>query len=165
MPKKPKYRLQVLLIIKEKAKKQAEIALSKALRRLEEEKRALKRLEAERDAVIRRIEQERAKMVAKVAAGDALVKDPQVHLNFVRKLKEDLEELELRIELQKEAVKRAEQHVQRCRRDYILAAQELNTMEKHKELWEKKQQAALSALENKLMNELGNVVFQMNRGK
>jgi hypothetical protein len=38
-------------------------------------------------------------------------------------------------------------------------------MEKHKELWEKKQLAQLTAMENKLMNELGNVVFQLNKGR
>lgn len=38
MAKKEKYRLQVLLVIKERAKRQAEINLARALKQLEEEK-------------------------------------------------------------------------------------------------------------------------------
>jgi hypothetical protein len=36
-------------------------------------------------------------------------------------------------------------------------------MEKHKELWTKKQAAELTAGENKMLNELGNVIHQMNK--
>lgn len=165
MAKKPKYRLQVLLVIKERAKRDTEIALSKALKQLEDEKKKLEKLEKEKEELIARIEDEREKMRRKIASGEALVKDPQFALNFVRKLQEDLEELEQKIEDQKEAIRRAEQNVQRRRRDYMLAAQELNVMEKHRELWLKKMANELSAAENKMMNELGNVVHQMSKGR
>lgn len=163
MPKKEKYRLQVLLVIKERAKRQREIELAKALKQLEEERKKLKELVEEKIKIEERIKQEQQEMREKVASGHALMKDPQVHLDFIRKLKEDLEALERKIEEQKEEIKRAEKKVQRCRANYILAAQELNTMEKHKELWQKKLNNELSMAENKLMNELGNVIHQMNK--
>jgi flagellar biosynthesis chaperone FliJ len=165
MAAKQKYRLQVLVVLKERAKRDAESLLSKALRQLELEKKKLEELQEERKLLMARIEDEREKMRRKIAGGEALVKDPQFALNFVRRLQEDLEELEQKIEDQKETIKRAEQAVQRRRRDYMLAAQELNVMEKHRELWIKKMQAQLSAAENKMMNELGNVVHQLNKGK
>jgi hypothetical protein len=43
------------------------------------------------------------------------------------------------------------------------AATELNVMEKHRELWAKKQAQVLSAWENKQMNELGNALHQINK--
>jgi len=163
MAKKQKYRLNVLIVIKERAKKEAEINLARAIRQLEEEKEKLEKLEKEKKEVEERIEKERLEMGQKVATGDALVKDPQFHLNFIKKLQEDLEELERKIEEQKEEIKKAERKVQRCRKFYILAAQDLNMMEKHKELWEKKMKNQLSAEENKMMNEIGNVIHQMNK--
>lgn len=165
MAKAPKYRLQVLLTLKERAKRQAEIDLARAIKKLEEEKKKLEELEDEKKKLLERIESERQEMREKVGGGEALVKDPQVHLNFIRKLKEDLEELERKIEDQKEQVRLAERGVQRARSDYILAAQEMDVMQKHKELWEKKLRKELNAADNKMMNELGNVIHQMNKGK
>lgn len=163
MAPKPKYRLQVLLIIKERAKKAAEIALAKALKQLAEEEKKLKELEEEKKRIEERIAKERREMHEKIAGGGALIKDPQVRQNFLRKLGEDLEEMERKIEEQKEAIRQAKIRVQRCRQDYIIAAQELNVMEKHKELWLKKLKKELTAKEDKLMNELGQVVHQMNK--
>ena len=163
MPKKPKYRLNVLLIIKERAKKKAEIALAKAIKKLNEEKEKLKELEEEKKRIEKRIEEEKNEMRAKVATGQAKMKDPQVCLNFIRKLTEDLEEQEKKIEEQKEEIKKAEKQLQRCRTDYIIAAQEMNMMEQHKELWHKKMNHVLSMEEQKVLNELGNVIHQMTR--
>lgn len=163
MAKKAKYRLTVLVIIKERAKKDAEVALAKALKELEEEKEKLKKLTQEKKKIEDHIEKERMEMSLRVARGDALVKDPQIRLSFIRKLKEDLEDVEKKIEEQKEEIKRAERKLQRCRNQYIIAAQELNTMERHRELWEKKQKRALNAEENKQMNELGNVIHQLHQ--
>ena len=165
MAKKPKYRLEVLLIIKDRARQKREIELAKALKRLAEEKKQLEKLNKEKRQLEERIKNEYQEMRTKVSSGHARMKDPQVHLNFIRKLKEDLEELERKIEDQAQAVKAAERHLQRCRSDYILAAQEHNMMVKHKELWEKKMRNELTAQDNKQMNELGNVIHQINKMK
>lgn len=163
MPPKPKYRLQVLLIMKERAKKEREIALALAIKKLAEEERKLKELEEEKRRIEERIAKERAALHAKIAGGGALIKDPQVRENFLRKLHEDLEEMERLIEEQKEEIRQAKLRVQRARQDYIIAAQELNVMEKHKELWAKKLRKELDAKEDKLMNELGQVVYELNK--
>lgn len=163
MAKKPKYRLQVLIVIKERAKKACEIALAKAIKRLKEEQDKLEELKKEKKKIEDHIAKERQEMRTKVASGEAKIKDPQVHLNYIRKLEEDLEETKRKIENQEREVKLAEKNLQRCRSDYILAAQEHNMMLKHKELWEKQQKNELGAKENKEMNELGNVIHQMNK--
>lgn len=163
MPPKQKYRLQVLLVQKERAKRQSEIALAKALRQLKEEEEKLEKLKEEKRKIEERIAKERKELHTKIAGGGALMKDPQIRENFLRKLKEDLELKEREIEEQKEVIRQAKIQVQRARQDYIFAAQELNVMEKHKELWEKKIRKELTAIEDKQMNELGQVVYQMNK--
>lgn len=163
MAKMPKYRLQVLLVMKERAKRASEVALAKAIRQLQEEEEKLKKLEEERNQILDRIILEKDRMSESVSSGDAVMQDPQFRLNFLRKLKEDLEDIDKKISDQKEEIIRAQKRVQRARQDYILAAQELNMMEKHKELWMKKQQKELSALEDKQMNELGMVIHQLNK--
>lgn len=163
MPKRPKYRLQVLVTLKERAKKRAEIALAKAIIALRAEEEKLKKLEEEKTKLVARIAKERRDMHNEVAGGGARAKDPQVRLNFLRKLGEDLEELERKIERQKDVIAQAHLKVARYRQDYILAAQELNMMEKHRELWEKKLRKNLDAKENKVLNELGLVIHQMRR--
>ncbi len=163
MAKKIKYRLQVLLVIKERAKKAKEIELARAVQKLNEERKKLEVLEEEKRAIEKRVEEEKEEMRHKVASGNAVMRDPQGFLNFLRKLKEDIEAKEQAIEEQKDVIKQAEKYLQRCRSAYVLAAQELNMMEKHKELWLKKQAFELGAAENKMLNELGNVIHQMNK--
>lgn len=163
MAKQKKYRLEVLLVLKDRAKKRSERDLAIALKRWEEEKKKLKELEDEKIQIQKRIAKEKQEMRTKVSSGQAKIKDPQVHLNFIRKLEEDLEAIDKKIEEQKDQVRRAEKQLQRCRSNYILAAQEMNMMEKHKELWTKKQQRELTAQENKMLNELGNTIFQTNK--
>ena len=67
------------------------------------------------------------------------------------------------IQRQKEVIEQCEVQVKRARRDYIDAAKELRIMEKHKELWKKKLQKELSKIEEREMDELGNVIHQLRQ--
>ncbi|MBI2339095.1 MAG: hypothetical protein HYU99_01850 [Deltaproteobacteria bacterium] len=163
MAKRPKYRLEVLLKMKERAKRAAQLALARAIKALEEEKEKLKRLKDKKEEIRKKREKARSDMRDKVAGGQSRIKESQFHLNYIMKLEEDEKAIDREIEEQKEAVAVAEEKLKRARRDYVDAAQELNIMEKHKELWQKKERHILSALENKQMNELANTVYQMNR--
>lgn len=163
MPRKPKYRLQPILIVKDAEKRKSEIELARALSALEEEKKKLKKLEEERVALRIRIKERRKAHSEKVSAGETSIRDNEVFLNYLRKLKEDDEELERKINEQNERVRLAEERAKRARRAYIKACTELRMMEKHKELWEKKLQQALTAKENKELGELGNVLHGLNR--
>ncbi len=163
MQKKPKYRLQVLLVIKEKAKRLAEIELAKAIKKLKDEREKLEELEKELKVKQDKVTEEKGLMGIKVASGDAKMRDPQEYLNFIEVLKEDVVKAQEKIDDQKVIIQRAEKRVSRTRSSYVIAAQEMNVMEKHKELWTKKMLQELSASENKMLNELGNVVHQMNK--
>ncbi|MDO8518573.1 MAG: hypothetical protein Q7T11_00230 [Deltaproteobacteria bacterium] len=163
MAKKEKYRLTPLLRVKERQRRKAEENLARALKELSEEKRKLARLEDLKKELKEKREKTRLDMANRVAGGQSRVRESQFHLGFLTRLKEDEEKLDGEIKEQKEALTQAEQKVKRARRDYVDAAQELNVMEKHRELWNKKQARTLSALEAKQMNELGNTLFQTNK--
>ena len=163
MAKKEKYRLQPLLQVKLKNKRTAEIALSKAFAELKAEEEKLKILEKEKREIIQRREDSRREMAEKVARGESVVYDSNIHLNFLKKLQEDEEKKDQEIEDQKEAIKRAEEKLAQAKRDYIDACKEVKIMEKHKELWRKKIKKELEFQEAKMMNELGNVIHQLRK--
>jgi flagellar export protein FliJ len=161
MPK-AKYRLQALLAIKVRMKKKAEIALARALKELKEAKEKLEELEKEKEEIIERWKEARAEMKRDERAG-TMVKRSNVHVNFMRKLKEDEEAKQEEIEDQEQVVEDCETAVVAARREYIDAAKELQVMEKHKELWEKKVRAEITRKEQKEMDELGGAIHQLRK--
>ncbi len=159
--KKEKYRLEALLKVKYKNKREAEIELGKAFKNLKEEEQRLKDLEEEKKKIIETRESSRREMALKLASGESQISESHGHLNYIQRLQEEEEKKDQEIEEQKEEVKRAEERVTQARRDYINACKEVKMMEKHKELWKKKMLKELEKEETKQMNELGNVLHQM----
>lgn len=156
-----RYRLEPLLEIKRRTKKKSEIRLAKAIARLEEEKKTLKKLEEEKQAIVRRRKECRQELHRKVSEGRARVRDGSVRVNYLRKLEEDEKRKEEEIKQQEQVIENCELELKRAKRDYIDAASDLRVMEKHKDLWRKKVQKELSRLEEREMDELGNVIHQL----
>lgn len=161
MPKQ-KYRLQALLTIKAHAKKRAEIALGKAIVALQKAREKLEELREEKKRIIERWKEARAEMKRRMAHG-AMVGEGNVHVNFLRKLKEDEEKKQEEIEEQQDVVAECEDRVAVARRTYIDACKEFQIMEKHKELWEKKVRDELTRKEEREMDELGGTIHQLRR--
>lgn len=159
--KKSKYRLFPLLIVKEKQKKKAEIELSRAIKRVADEKEKLKKFEKEKEEITQKKKNARLEMSRQVSAGESRIYDSGIHLNYLEKLQEDIVAKDKEIERQKEIIQEAEEAVKQAKRDYIDASRDLKMMEKHKELWEKFEMKKLNKLEQKELNELGNVIHQL----
>jgi len=157
-----KYRLQALLTIKTHAGKRAEIALAKAIALLQQAKKKLKELEEEKERIKEKWRRARAEMKEKMRGG-ALVGEGNVHVNFLRKLKEDEEQKEEEIEDQKQLIEERSEGVAKARRAYIDAAKELKVMEKHKELWQKKVREEITKKEEREMDELGSTIHQLRK--
>jgi len=92
-----------------------------------------------------------------------MVGDGNVHVNFMRKLKEDEEAKDEEIEDQEIVVEECESQVAVARRDYIDASKELQVMEKHKELWEKKIKNEINRKEQRELDELGGTIHQLRK--
>lgn len=158
-----KYRLEPLLLIKTRAKKQAEIRLAQAIMRLEQEKKKLKKLEEEKQAIIKRRKECRRELQEKILEGQARARDGSVRVNYLRKLDDDEKKKVEEIENQKQVIENCELQVKRARRDYIDAVKDLRVIEKHKDLWKKKVQKELTRIEEREMDELGNVIHQLRQ--
>lgn len=158
--KKLKYRLEALLRLKMRMKRRAEVLLAKALKKLQEEKEKLKKLEEELEEIIQRWKEARQEMRMQMDKGGAAGVG-QRHVNFMRKLKEDEEAKREEIVDQEQVIEEAELAVAKARREYMRAAQDLQVMEKHKELWFKKENGILNKLEAKKLDELGQVIHQL----
>lgn len=161
MPK-PRYRLQALLTIKERAKKRAEEALARAIIALKRAKDKLEKLKEEKEEIVKKWKAARSEMKRKLLTGP-LVKEGNVHVNFLRKLKEDEDAKEQEIDEQKQMVEECEAAVARARREYIDAAREHQMMEKHKKLWEKKVRDEITRKEEREMDELGGTIHQLKK--
>lgn len=152
-----KYRLEVLLKTRDRDKKRAEEALAQAISALTKARKREEELVAEKkkihaDWVTRRTEmRDRMDQGGRVGEGNVFVR-------FLRKLKELEEAKQEEIDRQREEIKRCEDKVAACRRNYIDAAKALQVMEKHKDLWRKKVAAELSRKEEREFDELGNII-------
>ncbi len=156
-----KYRLEPLLRIKARARKRAEIALAQAIGHLEKEKKRKEELEQEKQDLITTKTEIRNELDARMNSEAGIVSDSFQYINYMRGLEEDIGQKDRDIERQEDVIEDAKVVVGRARRDYIDAAQEHKVMEKHKELWEKRQQKELMRREQKEMDELGQVIHQM----
>ncbi|MBN1282907.1 MAG: flagellar FliJ family protein [Proteobacteria bacterium] len=159
---KPKYRLEALLRIKARMKKRAEMALARAIVELRKAKEKLEKLKEEKKKIVERWHEARKEMRRDMAGGIA-VKKSNVHVNFMRKLKEDEEAKEEEIEDQKAVVEDCEAQVAKARREYIDAAKQLQIMEKHRELWQKKVDDEITRKEEREMDELSTTIHQLKR--
>lgn len=159
-----RYRLEALLQIKAHEKKRAEIALAKAIQALQAARKKEEGLVREKKAIIEQWLATRDQMRERMDGG-GIVFDGTVYVNYLRKLKEDEEAKEEEIEAQREVVTECETAVASCRRDYIDASKELQVMEKHKDLWRKKVQQALSRREEREFDDLANTITQLKRWK
>jgi flagellar export protein FliJ len=139
----PKYRLEPLLRI------------------LEKEKKRKTEFEEEKQNLIDTKKEIRNELDNRVTSEEGVVADSFRYIDYMRGLDEDISQKDRDIERQEEVIEDAKVYVTRARRDYVDAAQEHKVMEKHKELWEKRQQKELVRKEQKEMDELGQVIHQI----
>ena len=158
-----KYRLEPLLRIKARARRQAEMALARAIGDLEREKRRKQELEDEKKHIIDTKREVRKELDQLLSSEQGIVSDSYRYTDYMRGLDEDEKQKDRDIEKQEEVIEDAKIVVGRARRDYIDAAQEHKVMEKHKELWAKRRQKEISSREQKQLDELGQVIHQMRR--
>lgn len=159
-----KYRLDVLLKIREREKKKAEEALARAITALARARKREEELVDEKKKIHADWVSCRSEMRGKMDMGGK-VGEGNVYVRYLRKLKEEEDAKQEEIDKQREEIKRCEDKVAACRRAYIDAAKNLQVMEKHKDLWRRKLAAELSRKEEREFDELGNIIHQRRHAK
>lgn len=158
----PRYRLAALLRLRIREKKKSEVELGRAMIALQQAKKKLEELKEEKEKIRKEQKEARHKMDVEMSGG-GMVGSGCVHVNFLRKLKEDEVAKDEEIEDQKEVIVEATEKVARCKRAYIDASKQLRVMEKHKDLWVKKVRHEISKREEKEMDELGQAIHSLKR--
>ncbi len=158
----PKYRLQTLLEIRERAKDEAEDAFSRAMQNLADEE---KRLKHEQDTLQQMIEdrhRRREDYANKLASGEMKITDQAAAYRYIDRLKEKEVEQQSVIDGQQEQVREAEKLVKQAQDVLIAATQDLKALEKHKEKWAEQIKRERQAREEDQLDEIGQTIFQQN---
>jgi flagellar export protein FliJ len=159
MAKKPEYRLQTLLEMRQRKKDEAEKILGEALAAHKLELERQKQLELELARMEARREQKRREYAEKSMRGEMAAQDVIGANTFIKRLLEQEEMQKSAIEAQKAVVEYKKKALDAARQAVVTATQELKALEKHKEKlleeWKKEQQTK----EEETMDELAQQIF------
>ncbi len=160
----PKYRLQALLEIRERAEKEAKDAFAAAMNQLREEEQLLKDFEDELQRMIEDRHRRREEYAQKLASGEMKITDQSNAYRYIDRLKEKETEQQGKIDGQRENVREAEKALKRAQDLLIQASQDLKALEKHRENWLKKLKKERQLKEEDNMDEIAQVMYQQ-RGR
>ncbi|MEM7676913.1 MAG: hypothetical protein AAF449_12995 [Myxococcota bacterium] len=156
----PKYRLQALLEIRERAEEEAKEELARAKQRVKQELDLLKEFEDELENMIQDRKRRREEYAQKLASGEMKITDQSAAYRFIDRLKEREAEQRGKIDAQREAVYEAEKAAQRAQDEYIAASQDLKALLKHKENWETKLRKERQIKEENNLDEIAQTMYQ-----
>lgn len=156
----PKYRLQTLLEIRERAKKEAEEAFAYAMQMLAEEQARLAEEEENLERMIADRHRRREEYARQLASGEMKITDQSNAYRYIERLKEKEVDQQTVIDAQKEQVREAEKEVKRAQDALIEATQEMKALEKHKEKWAEEVRRERMMREEGVMDEIGQAIFQ-----
>ena len=157
-----KYRLQTLLEIRERKKKDAEDQLGLALKALKVEQDRLKELELELERMVARREQKKREYAEKAMRGEMRAGGAVDANVYIDRLKEVEAMQQTAIEGQKGVVEQKNADVQAAREALIKANQDLKVLEKHKDRWTEQLKKEMQAKEEEALDEVAQTVF-LNR--
>ncbi len=152
--KKPRYRLQPVLDVREQAKKDAAQRLAEARQAVADAEAELARRLAAVEACRQRQAEANARLLAALQSGSA-AHTVLAHRTFLADLKEEEQRLQAAVEQQRAAVQQAEAAVEAALEGLIEASKELQAIEKHRENWQLARKLAEERRENKANDEFG----------
>lgn len=164
MPSKPKYRLQTVLELREKAKKDAAQFVALRRRQLAEAEDELLRCKDIVQANLRLQRNAQDNMFAELSDGAAARKAASYRTHQAD-LREQETVLRENVVKQEKAVAQAEQEVERALELLAEASKDVKVIEKHKETWRANEKIAFERKEQKLNDEIGAILFSPRRNK
>ncbi len=160
MAKKEAYRLQALLEIRERTKKEKEEELAKAQKKLQEEKQKLEELRKQLEdmkAHLLKKQREYAEQISRGGMIGSLYNRADRHLKFLEDKIQKFEEEE--IKEQEKRIAFAQQEVDWAHEELLQAMQEYKALEKHKEKWLEQQKKEMMAKQELQEEEIATTIF------
>lgn len=154
------YRLQTLLEMRERTKKEAEEYFAQAMNALAEEEAKLKEEEDSLERMIEDRQRRREEYSRKLAAGEMKITDQSSTYRYIERLKEHELDQQTIIDAQEEQVREAKREVERAQEALVAATQDLKALEKHKEKWAEQVRRERMLREEGVMDEIGQAIFQ-----
>jgi flagellar export protein FliJ len=155
----PKYRLQIVLDKRQKAKEEAEKALGEAQKALEQErKKEAECVKAVEDAKQHK-ENAKAELNKKILEGQLSIEKIRMGKDHVKNLDFEIKKAEQRLEQQRQQVKQAEAFLEQRRAELIEKTKDFQAIEKHKEKWAQNLKKEIENAEQNEQEEIGNVLF------
>ena len=155
--KLPKYPLQVVLDKRRRLEDKAKDFLKKRREELEIEIKKLEKLQQELKLIKQKQEETRQQLLS--LPPNVAIKDIQSLQSYLKKLKYDEQKQLEKIMLQKKEIQKAEQRVQEAKKALLDAMKAVKAVLQHKEKWEKEIKRERAKKEQKLQNEIGNVLY------
>ncbi len=134
-----RYRLEPVLVQKQRLLEDAQLALAEAQRQLRVERETLEQLERQKQTLVGQLERARIRFAQLMSQGALSPGEMAAHENFSLSMGIRIDEVQEKISSQRRAVERAEQQVSSRKADVRVAMTEKDKMEKHKALWEEAQ--------------------------
>lgn len=154
-----KYRLQIVLDKRQKAKENAEKLLGEAQKALEgERKKEADCVQAVADAKQRK-EDARNELNQKILEGQLSIDKIRMGKDHLKSLDFEIKKAEQKLEEQRLKVKEAELFVEQRRSELIEKTKDFQAIEKHKEKWAENLKKELDNAEQNEQEEIGNVLF------
>ncbi len=159
MAKKPEYRLQVLLEMRERKKEEAEKALGAAIAAHKAELDKQKKMEDELARMVARRDQKKREYAEKAMRGEMSAQEVVGANVYLKRLLEQEDAQKAAIDAQKAVVAQKDAEVGAARAAVVQATQELKALEKHKEKLAGEWKKAEQAKDEETMDELAQQIF------
>lgn len=156
---KAKYRLQVVLDIRERAKKDAAEAVALCRRKIADAEEELERRKKAVEESREKQEKEKDKMLSEMRGG-VLAKQIMAHKGYLGRLKDEEEFLAEKVEEQRRTLAKANQELEKALEKLTEASKELKVIETHKEKWQTALRKELEKKEEKMNDEIGAILYQ-----
>jgi flagellar export protein FliJ len=157
--KKPKYRLQTVLDMREKAKKDAAQLVALRRQQLAEAERELEKCRKAVQDNLNLQAKQRSAMHDEMIDG-AAARRILSHRTYLADLREQELELRANVVKQEKVVEKAESEVEKALELLTEATKEVKVIEKHKETWRVNLKKETERKEQKLNDEIGAILFQ-----
>ena len=156
---KPKYRLQIVLDKRQKAKEDAEKALVEAQKALEAEKqKELQCIQFVEDAKQKK-EDAKAELNNKMLEGKLSIEKIRMGKDHLKSLDFEIKKAQQKLEEQRQMVAQAEAFLQQRRAELVEKTKDFQAIEKHKEKWAENLKKEMENAEQNEQEEIGNVLF------
>lgn len=168
MAKPPKYRLEPILVEKERLREAAVHFLNKKKDDLAAEEQKLADVQAELQAAIDRKAQMIQEYNDNMFGGKYNIDEIKIRKLHIEDMGFKIKEIQQAVENQRKAVARAETEVRKAEDALIAASKEVQVMEKHKENWQRTLKEEELKKEAKELEEIGQTMYtasMMTRSK